>query len=120
MSEHITHMSELNDGAGADIETGIMPLVKFLNKMGVETTASSENVDGAIAFVTVRPRAGEGFEPLVNVLFRQIQPMVFHLEDVHVEVMFSNGYWVGVLRLPIRHLDEVTKRVGCWLEMLHK
>ena len=117
---NITHMAELNDGKGADVDTGIMPLVKFLDRMGVETTASSENIDNAIAFVTMRPPAGSGYAPLVDVLFRQIQPMIFHLEDVHIEVMFSNGFWVGVLRFPVSHLEEVTKRVGCWLEMLHK
>lgn len=115
-----THMSELNGGQGADIDTGMVPLVKFLNKMGVETVASSENIDGVIAFVTMRPPTGSGYAPLVDVLFRQIQPMVYHLEDVHVEVMFSNGFWCGVLRFPISNLEEITKRVGCWLEMLHK
>jgi hypothetical protein len=119
MSNH-THMAELNGGKGADVETGIMPLVKFLNKMGVETVSSGE---GCItpkvecpAFVTMR---GE-YPVLVDVLFRQIQPMVAHIQDAYLQVLWMNGFWAGTLQIPVGNLEDVTKRVGCWLEMLHK
>jgi hypothetical protein len=119
MTNH-THMSELNDGKGADVETGIMPLVKFLNKMGVETCSSSEGCDTpkveCPAFVTMR---GD-YKVLVDVLFRQIQPMVVGMEGVFIQVMWLDMGYVGVLHIPRKYLEDVTKRVGCWLEMLHK
>lgn len=119
MSNH-THMSELNHGEGADVETGIVPLVKFLTKMGVETCSSSEGCDTpkveCPAFVTMK---GD-YKGLVSVLFDQIQPMVTHMEGVMLQVVWLDMGFVGTMLIPRKYLDDVTKRVGCWLEMLHK
>jgi hypothetical protein len=112
-----THMSELNDGQGADVDTHLMPLIKFLNKMGVKTVSSRPGSEFSPAVVRM---VGESYLTLVDVLFRQVQPMLTQIEGASVEINFSDGVWVGRLHVPVSHLDDLTSRVGCWLEMLHK
>ena len=114
MEEHKTFMHELNDGAGAAVATELVPLIKFLNRMGVKTVSSHIGEDGC--FVTVM---ADTYQPLVETLFHQIQPMIAHLPSVQVEVFFSGG-WIGIIRFTASQLDDISRRVGCWLEMLHK
>ena len=121
MEEHKTFMHELNGGKGASIDTPMVPLVKFLNRMGVETVRSSAGyvtpkVDGP-ANVVLR---SDSHKALVEVLFDQIQPMVAHLPSVFMEIMYRDGNWIGQLVFSPKDIDEISRRVGCWLEMLHK
>jgi hypothetical protein len=110
-------MSELNDGQGADVDTHLMPLIKFLNKMGVKTVSSRPGSEFSPAVVRM---VGDDYLNLVDVLFRQIQPMLTMIEGASVEINFSDEVWVGRLHVPVSRLDDLTSRVGCWLEMLHK
>lgn len=110
-------MSELNDGDGADVDINLVPLVKFLNKMGVKTVSSRPGAEFSPAVVRM---VSDNFENLVDVLFRQIQPMITQIPGSSIEVIFSDNVWVGRLHVPLKNLDDLTKRVGCWLEMLHK
>jgi hypothetical protein len=112
-----TRMSELNDGQGADVDTHLVPLVKFLNKMGVKTVSSRPGSEFSPAVVRM---VGDDYLSLVDVLFRQVQPMLTQIEGASVEINYSDGVWIGRLHVPVKHLDDLTSRVGCWLEMLHK
>ena len=114
MEEGKTFMSELNDGTGATVATELVPLIKFLNRMNVKTVSSHVGDDGC--FVTL---GADTYHPLVEALFHQIQPMTTHLPDVQIEVFFSGG-WIGIIRFTKAELDDISRRVGCWLEMLHK
>jgi hypothetical protein len=109
-------MSELNDGKGADVSTDLMPLIKFLNKMGVTTVSSREGGE----FAPIQVRMVGTPENLVDVLFRQIQPMIVHMEQSHVQITYVDGAWVGTVSVKLSDLHDLTQRVGCWLEMLHK
>jgi hypothetical protein len=115
MDDNTTRMWELNEGAGAEVDTTLMPLIKFLNKMGVTTVSSRKGSD--IAHAQVR-MVGD-YETLVSVLFRQIQPMIAHMEQSYVQITFQDT-WVGTVGVKLKDLDDLTHRVGCWLEMLHK
>src|SRR5580658_2073391 len=116
--EHgVTHMSELNDGQGADVDAHLMPLVKFLNKLGVKTVSSRPGSEFSPAVVRM---VSDHYENLVETLFHQIQPMLSQMEGASVEINFSDGVWIGRLHVPLKYLDDLTHRVGCWLEMLHK
>lgn len=111
-----THMHELNEGRGADVDTAIMPLIKFMNKLGVKTVSSRPGDDLQHAQV----RVVGTYLDLVDVLFRQVQPMIVNMDQAHVQITWVDGVWVGTLGVARKHLDELTSRVGCWLEMLHK
>jgi len=116
MEDNTTRMWELNEGRGAEVDTAIMPLIKFINKMGVTTVSSRKGSDIAHAQVRV---VGD-HETLVSVLFKQIQPMLAHMEQAYVQITFQDGAWTGVVGVKEKDLDDLTHRVGCWLEMLHK
>lgn len=52
MSEHkTTRMSELNDGEGADIDNQLVPMVKFLNRLGVKTITCCQGDPETLATV---------------------------------------------------------------------
>src|SRR5271157_609900 len=112
-----THMSELNDGQGADVDIHLVPLVKFLNKMGVKTVSSRPGTEFSPAVVRM---VSDHYENLVETLFHQIQPMLTLIEGASIEIIYSDNVWVGRLHVPLSHLDDLTSRVGCWLELLHK
>src|SRR5271167_4893654 len=97
-----THMSELNEGQGADVDTHLMPLVKFLNKLGVKTVSSRPGSEFSPAVVRM---VSDNCDNLVDVLFRQIQPMLTQIEGSSVEINFSDGVWVGRLHVPFSHVD---------------
>jgi hypothetical protein len=117
MDDNTTRMWELNEGMGAEVDTSIMPLIKFLNKMGVTTVSSRKGDEVGHAQVRM---VSPTHEALVDVLFRQIHPMIAHMEQSYVQITFQDGAWTGTVGVKKKDLDDLTHRVGCWLEMLHK
>lgn len=114
-----TRMSELNHGEGAVIDTAIVPLVKFINKLGFETVHSSAG-EGNFPFAYVK-FVGTKYKEMAEFLFDQISPMVAHLgADVTLSVTCVGGRYEGAILMNTNVLEEVTKRFGCWVEMLHK
>lgn len=110
------HMSELNNGAGADVEIGVAPLVKFINKLGFETVSSGNDI--SMAFVQFR---GKSHEEVNDFLYVQVLPMVAHLAgQVTLTSAWVEGRYDGAILINPLVLEEVTKRFGCWTEMLHK
>jgi hypothetical protein len=114
--EDTTFMRELNDGEGARIDTRLMPLVKFLNRLSV-TTVSSRRDDEMWNIVFTG-------DPLVmsELLFKHLAPMTSHHDDgVHLELSFDSGLgFSGIVEMRTEYLDDFSSRVGVWLEMLHK
>jgi hypothetical protein len=126
-----TFMSELNGGTGADVDVEVMPLVKFVNKLGFKTVSSGTEEIGSNGFAHVAfvKADSSGYSEVADFLFGQLRPMIEHLgHDVRLEVSYvpveqpcgcPQGYTGWILVDPA-YLDEVTKRVGCWMELLLK
>lgn len=119
MLEHKTRMSELNHGEGAVVDTSIVPLVKFVTKLGFETVLSSAGEGNfPVAYVKF---TGSDYKAMAEFLFGQISPMVAHLgTDVTLALNCVGGHYEGAILMGTNVLEEVTKRFGCWVEMLHK
>jgi hypothetical protein len=110
-----TFMHELNDGEGAAVDTRLVPLLKFLNRLSVVTTSSS--FDGSFYTITV---TGD-YQHMSELLFNHLRAMSEHIKDVRLEIMWYSGReLVGLIAIPAASLDDFSKRVGGWLEMLHK
>jgi hypothetical protein len=111
-----TFMRELNDGVGATVDARMVPIIKFLNRLGVRTVSS--RFDGEFAEVVF---TGGDFRTMTDLLFNHLKAMTDHLEGVHLELNFDSliGY-TGLIDFRAEHLDDVSSRVGVWLELIHK
>ncbi len=131
MTHKTTHFEKLNGGEGADIDFEIAPVVKFLNQLGAQTLSSCQGDPGVITgdrtggkyghVVFIIPGA-ETHEPVAELLFKHLRPMFAHLYDsVILEiVLVESDQYEGWIRFRNECIPEITKRLGCWLEMLHK
>ena len=106
-----TFMHQLNDGVGATVNARLVPLLKFLNKLGVRTLSSYLDPEFAqVAFTGT-------YKEISELLFEHIKPMTDHLPWVHLELSYESltGY-VGVIEVRFEDLDDVSNRVGCWMD----
>ena len=110
-----TFMHELNEGEGAVVYSCLVPLVKFLNRLHVKTISSRIGIaDAAVTFT------GE-YQSMSELLFKHLKSMTDHLEGVQLEMLSVSGSeLIGMVRIPNGCLDEVTRRVGCWMEQMRK
>jgi hypothetical protein len=130
MTHKTTCFRKLNGGKGADIDIQVAPLVKFLNGLGAETVSSCQGDPGPITGDSTGGRYGhvafvipgdEGYSQLCELVFKHLTPMYAHLyDDVILEVHSDDKHFEGWLRFRNEAIDEITKRLGCWVEMLHK
>jgi hypothetical protein len=128
---HIEHkttfMHELNNGQGADIDIEVMPVVKYINKLGMTTISSCQGWPGLLAEGGHRGHVyftdGSGsYENLANFAFNILRPMFAHLwDDVCLGIFLSEdiGFYVD-LSFRNEAIPEITKRLGCYCEILHK
>lgn len=111
-----TFMHELNDGDGATVDHRLVPLIKFLNRLGVTTVRSIYNSEStSVKFI------GTDYRVMSDLLFNHLNALTSHLDGVHLEIFHNKltGY-TGTIEMRTGDLDEVSKRVGCWLEMMPK
>jgi hypothetical protein len=110
-----TFMHELNDGTGAVIDTRLVPLVKFLNRLNVTTVSSHVDEEMWNIMFTGDPMV------MSELLFKHLAAMTQHHDGVHLELSFDSGIgYSGVVEMRTEFLDDFSSRVGVWLEMLHK
>lgn len=111
-----TFMHELNEGHGATVDTRLVPIIKFLNRLNV-TTVSSRIED----FVTITFTGKDPFL-MSELIFKHLRAMTENYTGVHLELSYSSdiGDTMGIVELPTEFLDDFSTRVGIWLEMLHK
>lgn len=134
-----TFMSELNDGQGADIDSQLVPMVKFLNRMSCKTTQCCQGEPGILAeggcngyVMYVIPDHEKEWEPVCRFTFDFLRPFVAHLgDDVSFRVdIFSASdddnqrevvtkYWGG-MSFRNEAIEEITKRFGVYCEMNHR
>ncbi len=148
MSEHkTTRMSELNDGQGADIDNQLVPMVKFLNRLGVRTITCCQGDPGEIgdrdpvtgewhggryghvAFIGVKDT--NDFNEVAAITFGLLRSMVAHLyNSVSLSIVLSEELcslgkpsrpaFEGWMYFRNECIEEVTKRLGIYCEMNHK
>jgi hypothetical protein len=109
-----TFMHELNEGHGATVDTRLVPLIKFLNRLMVTTTGSS--ITGNFATITF---TGD-YKFMSELLFNHLRSMTYDVPDAQLDMILTRGSLIGAVRIPPSALDKVSSRVGGWLEMLHK
>jgi len=111
-----TFMHELNEGHGATVDARLVPIVKFLNRLSVKTVRS--HLDSEFASIEF---TGTDYKSMSELLFNHIGSMTGHLDYVELVLGYDNmmGY-VGSIEIRAEALDDVSARVGVWLEMLHK
>lgn len=111
-----TFMHELNEGHGATVDHRMVPLVKFLNRLGVTTVSS--HLDSEFASIEF---TGTDYKAMSELMFEHIKSMTTHLDYVGMELSYDTlmGF-VGGIEVRASALDDLSTRVGCWLEMLHK
>ena len=149
MSEHkTTRMSELNHGAGADIDHELVPLVKFLNRLGVETISSCQGDPGVIgegghygSVTFICPGQPNLWNPICAFTFGFLRDFVAHMyDDVRLEVTLTEcscrnepepttpgvdrtecgSAYYGWMYFRNEAIDEITKRLGIYCEMNRK
>jgi len=128
MSPHqTTRFRKLNGGEGADVDVQVAPIVASLNNLGAETISSCQGDPGPIAdggrygHVAFVIPGDEGWFQLCELVFKHLTPMYAHMyDDVILEVHSDDKHFEGWLRFRNEAIDEITKRLGCWVEMLHK
>lgn len=132
MSHPTTHFADLNDGRGADIDVGVAAIVNYLNDLGVQTTSSCQGDPGELGIQYDPGRRGHvafiipgdvGYEKLAEIMFMHLRPMFAHLHDsVRLELVLCEeaNHFKGWFRFRNEHIGEITKRLGCYVEMLHK
>jgi len=150
MSEHkTTRMSELNGGLGADIDNQLVPMVKFLNRLGVRTISCCQGDPGElgdrdpvtgewrggrygyVAFIGVKDP--NDFNEVAVITFELLRSMVAHLyDDVTLSILLSEEFYGGPNTTASRPafegwmyfrneaIEAVTKRLGIYCEMNHK
>jgi len=109
-----TFMHELNDGAGATVDARLVPLIKFLNRLNV--TTESTYIDAHMVTVTF---FGE-YPTMADLLFKHFKEMFGHIDGVRLEMSWRSKRFLGSVWVPLSSLDEVSSRIGIWLEMLRK
>lgn len=109
-----TFMRELNGGKGAAVDARVVPLVKFLNRLGVTTVSSGFGQEGFhVAF------AGD-YRGMAELLFGHVRAMTRHIEGFSLEMLASGESLIGVIRGPEGSLDEASRRIGGWMEIMGK
>jgi hypothetical protein len=130
MANHATtFMSELNAGEGAPVDNQLVPMVKFLTKMGFTTLSSCQGDPGPIAedggrygHVSYRDADGSTYVRLTHYTFELFRQMFAHMyDDVMLSVYRSEdiGFYANII-FRNEAIEEVTKRLGVWCEMNHK
>lgn len=122
-------MCELNDGQGADIDQALVPMVKFLNRMGCSTFSCCQGEPGVIGEGGQRghvyfniPNRTPQYQPVADFTFNFLWPFVEHLwDDVMVSIHLSGDwhFW-GEMSFRNEAIEEITKHFGNWCEMNHK
>jgi len=142
-----TFMSELNDGRGADVDSQLVPMVKFLNRLDLKTISSCQGNPGSILdeggfyghVAFVHKDDPNDYHPLARVLFEEIRPLVAHLYDSvrlemalseevcetkvlppGIETIDSHPSFIGWIYFRNECIDDITKHLGCFCEMLRK
>ena len=111
-----TFMHELNEGKGATVNTRMVPIVKFLNRLGAKTVSS--HLDGEYASVVF---IGTDYKALSELLFNHIKAMTAHLDFVSLVLNYDTMQgFVGEIEVRAEAFDDLSSRVGVWVEMLHK
>lgn len=136
-----TFMWQLNGEKGADIDNDIVPLVKFLNRLGVATISSCQGDPGNIeeeggsfghaAFID--PKDPGSYEGIVKLTFGLLREMFAHLYDsVRVEVSHTESLvgpppnfpsapaFIGWLRFRNECIPEISRRLGGYCDMAGK
>jgi hypothetical protein len=113
-----TFMHELNAGRGATVDSPMVPIVKFLNRLNVTTVNS--HMDGEFASVTFT-----GKDPLqmADLIFNHLKAMTETFPWVHLELFFEGGNtmgYTGVIEVRAEDLSEFSTRVGCWVDLRGK
>jgi len=145
MPEHkTTRFAKLNHGLGADIDVEVAPIVNYLTDLGVETISSCQGDPGLIeaeggafghaAFIIPDDEGlseEEDYSEMCYFVGMVIRPLVEHLYDaVRLEMHVSEDLvksdfstrtaLVGWMYFRNECIPEITKRLGCYVEMLHK
>jgi hypothetical protein len=138
MTHPTTFFSKLNDGLGADVDVQVAPIVNYLTYLHVVPVSSCQGDPGPIeteggfyGHVAFTPENPEDYGKLCELMFEHLRPMFAHMyDDVRLEITLSEGLvnrdfsahpaFIGWLRFRNECIDEITKRLGCWVEMLHK
>jgi hypothetical protein len=138
---HTTFMWQLNGEKGADIDNEIVPLVKFLNRLGVVTISSCQgdpgNIEeeggsfGHVAFID--PRNPDSYEGIAKLTFGLLREMFAHLYDsVRVEISRTESLigpplgfpsipaYIGWLRFRNECAHEISQRLGAYCDMAGK
>jgi hypothetical protein len=113
-----TFMHELNEGHGAIVDSRMVPIVKFLNRLNVTTVRS--RIDSEFASVTF---TGKDPAQMADLIFNHLKAMTDSFEWVHLELSYEGGNtmgYTGVVEVRAEDFDNFSNRVGVWLEMLHK
>jgi len=131
-----TCFRKLNGGKGADVDVEVAPIVNFITDLAMEPISSCQGDPGTegvlyghVAF-TVKGDP-ENYGVLTSLMFEHLRPMFAHMyDDVRLEITLSEGLvdddfgdrpaFIGWIRFRNECIPEITKRLGCWLEMLHK
>jgi hypothetical protein len=134
-------MWQLNGEKGADIDNDIVPLVKFLNRMGVATISSCQGDPGSIeeeggsfghvAFID--PENPDSYEGIAKLAFGLLCEMFAHLYDgVRVEISRTESLigsppnfpstpaFIGWLRFRNEFVHEISQRLGGYCDMAGK
>lgn len=116
MEPNTTFMHELNGGAGATVDARMVPLVKFLNRLQVQTLSSGFH--GRYATVTFTG----SYKDIGELLFNHFRSMAEHMDGVQFELVWTNEdvMPIGSIHMPIEYLEEFSKRVGGWMEEMRK
>ena len=114
-----TFMHELNDGVGATVNARLVPIVKFLNRLSVTTISSY--LDGDFASITF---TSHDSAQMAELLFKHLHEMTAHMDGVHLELSFDSfdakvGF-SGLIEVRAEDIDDLSSRVGVWLEQLRK
>lgn len=109
-----TFMHELNAGHGATVDTRLVPLVKFLNRLMVTTVSSG--IDATYANITF---TGD-YKDMAELLFNHLRSMTYDEPTAELILVLNGGILTGAIHIPLAALDKVSSRVGGWLEMMHK
>ena len=111
-------MHELNEGHGATVDTRLVPLIKFLNRLNVTTVSS--RIDEEFAVITIT-----GTDPglMAELLFKHLKSMTetYSGDGVFFSLEYSPMMgFIGVIEVRTEYFDDFSNRVGVWVEMLHK
>lgn len=139
MPHKTTCFRKLNNGKGADVDVEVAAIVNFITDLAMEPISSCQGDPGPIetegglyGHVAFVPKGDpENYAVLVSLMFEHLRPMFAHMyDDVRLEITLSEGLvdddfsekpaFIGWIRFRNECIPEITKRLGCWLEMLHK